>query len=104
MAYDRPLRDQPERQINASIAAPLNVRLDALVELARRAGENTNRREVISALVLQAPTDGDALAEWLRRYRRALIRDALVPGFDEASFLDSTPHGPGPRPRRREAP
>ena len=104
MEYERPLRDQPERQINASIAAALNARLDALVELARRAGENTSRKELISALVLQAPTDGDALAEWLRRYRRALVQDVVVPGFDEASFLDTNPRDPGPRPRRRETP
>ena len=94
-----PLRRADQAQINISVAAPLNARLDALVSLAEAAGENTSRKEIVSALLLEAPEDGDALAERLRRFRQASVGDAFVAGFDDSFFLDLGPRGPGPRKR-----
>ncbi len=97
---DEQLRGAPESQINISLAQVLNARLDALVALAEAAGENTSRKEIISALLLDAPEDGAALAERLRRYRQALQGDAFVAGVDSKLFLDPGHRQPGPRRRR----
>ena len=91
----------PEDQINVSVPAPLNARLDALVELANQAGENTNRKEVVSALLLSAPESGNAIADHVRAFRQAAANDAAVPGYDESEFLHPRKQGPGPRPRKR---
>lgn len=100
MVRDRDLRSFDEDQINVSIPRPLNARLDALVELTNAAGENTSRKEIVSALLLTAPEDGATLAERVRIFRTAGARDATVSGYDEAFFLNPSPRGPGPRPRR----
>jgi hypothetical protein len=60
--------------------APIDERVKALVKLAVKAGEpdSLTRSELIAALVLMAPADGDALLDMLRRYRKATVRDAIV--------------------------
>ena len=100
MARDRDLRSFDEDQISVSIPRPLNARLDALVELANRAGENTTRKEVMAALILAAPDDGGALADRVRTYRRARAQDTVISGYDESYFLNPSRRGPGPRARR----
>jgi len=107
-AYDRfvaiapttRLRDCPEDQVGLSIPRPLNARLDALVQRVTAAGENTSRKELLAALLLEASEDPRALAEALRRYRTAEARDVAIPGVPEEEFLEHQEHRPGPRPRR----
>jgi hypothetical protein len=90
------------REKNAAVAWPLPVdeRLNQLIELAREAGERTNRKELAAAIVLAAPEDPHQLSEMVRRYRRATARDALVTPPDEANVVSIDRHKPGPRPRR----
>ena len=97
----RLLREVSEDQINISVPGPLNARLDALVELANAAGENTTRKEIVAALLLSAPESGEALADQVRALRRAKDVDATVEGFDVSSFVEPQKQSPGPRPRRR---
>ena len=104
MASARPaeqrLRASDETQINLAVAVPLNARLDALVAIAEDAGDNTSRKEIVSALLLEAPDDANALAERLRRFRQASVQDSFIPGFEDAFFLNPDPRSPGPRRRR----
>ena len=99
MARNPDLRSFETEQLNAFVPRPLNARLDALVELANKAGENTNRREVLCALILDSSERGDQLADQVRTFRRAKAQDAVVSGFDQSLFLQPRKRGPGPRPR-----
>lgn len=83
-----------------AIPAPLNARLDALVARANDAGERTSRKEVLGALLLQAPEDARDLLNAIRRYRLANARDAAPPGENLDQFLSGRDRRPGPRPRR----
>src|SRR5260370_39416383 len=58
---------------------PLEERIKQLVSLVEdEAGENTTKTEVISALILAAPANGEQLAGLLRRYRLASVGDAII--------------------------
>jgi hypothetical protein len=58
---------------------PLEERLKQLVSMVEdEAGENTTKTEVVAALILAAPEDGEKLAGILRRYRLASVGDAIV--------------------------
>lgn len=47
--------------------------LDALLREAQLAGERTSRAELLGALLLHAPRDGQGLGVMIREYRRALV-------------------------------
>jgi hypothetical protein len=98
---DSPLRDAPEEGIGLTVPAPLSDRINALVDLLDAAGERTNRKELIAALILAAPPTGDELAGTLRVYRRASVRDALVEPDRAGETVQLAPRKPGPRPRKR---
>jgi hypothetical protein len=92
-------------QISFVIPGPLSARLDALVNRAYEAGERTNRKELLAALILAAPEGEERLRRLLRRYRTAAVADAFLPGEDPATFLKpSRPRGPRRPPGRRTAP
>ncbi len=95
------LESCPEVRVGLGIPSPLSGRLDILVELANRGGARTSRKEVMAALILAAPETEEGLAELVRGYRLAAVKDALIPGEDEAPMLDPAPPGPGPRRSRR---
>lgn len=75
---DLRLDGSPDRQVSFRIPLALDQRLDALVERAVEAGERTNRREVLSALLFAAQADGQQLGTILRTYRRASVGDAVL--------------------------
>jgi hypothetical protein len=62
--------------------APIDMRLSALVQLAIAAGEQDSltRSELLAALVLSAPADGERLREMLLHYRKARAADARTAG------------------------
>ena len=92
------LRDSKDKQVGLRWPVALDQRVDDLVERANDAGGNTNRRELIAALLLAADYDGDALADLLKKYRTAAVRDApLRPEAHGADVLDFAKHKPGPR-------
>jgi hypothetical protein len=95
------LRACDEDQIGVSIPKPLNARLDVLAERATEAGENTSRKEIVAALILNSPESGAALSKLVRRYRLAVAGDAAVGDEDESRFLEPAPSRPGPRGRKR---
>jgi hypothetical protein len=100
---DAPLHDAPEEGIGLTIPAPLSDRINALVDLLEAAGERTSRKELIGALILAARPLSDELANTLRAYRRASVRDALLEADRAGGSLGLAPRKPGPRPRRRRS-
>ena len=91
-----------DRQFGFRWPLALDQRLDDLVERATDAGEKTNRRELLAALLLDAAYDGEDLGRLLRRYRTSSVRDAmLVPGEGvDGDVIEFPRHKPGPRIRR----
>jgi hypothetical protein len=86
-------------QIGVAVALALSGRLDALVMLAASVGERASRREVLSALILDAPTDPEEISRIVRRYRIATVADALVDDAVDDAILNPTRRH-GPRSRR----
>jgi hypothetical protein len=84
----RKLRHEPEKQIALPLPAPLSGRLDALLGLAEEANEPTSRKELVAALLLAAPEEGESLRELLRSFRTAAVDESFVPGFDASFFLE----------------
>lgn len=95
-----PLSGLKERSIGMALSDPLSARLDALVSLVEEAGERTNRKEMVGALILCATPDRTALVGLLRRYRTAAARDALLEADPSAAVLVFRSPGPGPRRRK----
>lgn len=89
-----------DRQVSFRMPLALDQRLDALVQRAIDAGERTNRREVLSALLLATDLNGDGLGETLRAYRRATVSVAVL-DVPEGNVISFQRHAPGPRVRRR---
>lgn len=93
------LDNSRDRQVSFRLPLALDQRLDALAQRAVDAGERTNRREILSALLFSANHDGEALGVMLRAYRRAAVRDAVL-DLPIDNVLDFKRHAPGPRIRR----
>ena len=94
----RLFRCQP-REIGVYLPIPLSGRLDALVEIAKDAWAPVMRKEVMSALLLDAKAEDRWLRLVLSRYRKARVSDAFVSGWSEDFFL-WPPDDRGPRPLR----
>lgn len=97
---DQRLDGSPDRQVSFRIPLALDQRLDALVERAVDAGERTNRREVLSALLFVTQADGDQLGTMLRLFRRASVGEAVLDVQPDDNVLAFSRHQPGPRARR----
>jgi hypothetical protein len=100
---DALLTDVPPKNVGGNLPAPLAERLDALVELANREGAGTNRTQVLAALVLHAPEDGQVLLEQVVAYRRAPARAAGIVALPDRNVLEFVRHKRGPRPRSSQA-
>lgn len=97
---DTPLADLDERSVGLALAVPLSERLDALVRLVEVSGDRTSRKELIAALILAAPPDGEDLAGYVRVYRKALARHALLDPDNAPDHMVLEVRRPGPRRRR----
>ena len=100
VAADTPLRLCPERSVGLALPFPLSDRLDGLVDIVASAGGLTSRKELLAALILAAPPDGDILIELVSAVRQAKANDALFGAACGLSFLTFDEQPPGPRPRR----
>lgn len=96
----------PERTIAMKLPAAVSARLDRLVEMVetveraeggRRVRRGTTRKEMVAALILDAPPSRSELNEKLRKYRRASVRKTLLPRPTTARVI-LPGHRPGPRP------
>jgi hypothetical protein len=94
------LRECSEDSVGLALVRPISDRLDALVRLAEASGDRTNRKELLAALILEAPSEGATLSDLIRRYRLATVADSRFDDADEDVPLRVTPRRPGPRPRK----
>ena len=103
MPIRRPI-EIPEKQIGLALPLPITGRLDGLLEIATEAGEKTSRKELTAALIEDAPTEPAALANLVRTYRLAPMRDAIIDGQPPSWYTEPI-RQPGPRqldPRDRD--
>lgn len=98
VAAEERLDSSRDRQVSFRIPLALDQRLDALVDRALDAGERTNRRELLAAILFTAGQDGDELGALLKRYRRATVREAML-DQDTGNLIEFRRRAPGPRPR-----
>jgi hypothetical protein len=88
-----------DKQVGLRWPIALDEFVDRLIVLAEEAGERTNRKELIAAIVATAATDGDALGTALRRYRTMTVGDCLRDIKHENNVVHLAARKPGPRPR-----
>jgi hypothetical protein len=72
-----PLRSCQKVQSSMYWPAPIDARLNQLVDAAVEAGERLSKADVIGALVLVAPNDPEELGRLVRAYRRTKAGDIL---------------------------
>lgn len=87
----------PRRNCGVTWALPVDDRLDGLVERSNALGAKTNRRELLSAIVCDFDTDGDALLQTVIRYRQKTVAKAALSAPDSDNIIRIRQHGPGPR-------
>lgn len=73
-----PLPRCPKVQSNVYWPAPIDHRLNQLVDLAVSVGEKLSRADLLGALVQNAPEDGESLGDLVRAYRRTSAGQTLV--------------------------
>jgi hypothetical protein len=94
---DTPLLHCGERRVGLDLPPPIDARIDALRQEVEAAGERTNRKELVAALLLAAPSDAEELARLLKRYRLARVRDAALVPDEHADVIAFPRQRPGPR-------
>lgn len=90
-----------DRQVGLRLPMAVDEKLDRLRDAAQGAGERTDRKELVAALIAVCDLDGPALGEVLRRYRTMTVRDALPDAPASAKVVRLAEHKPGPRAARR---
>ncbi|MBN7560202.1 hypothetical protein [Mycobacteroides abscessus] len=88
-----------DKQVGLRIPLAVDQRIDALMSRAIGAGERTNRKELIGALLATFEMSGEELGELLRRYRRAKVYEVLLDVDSSAEVIALVAHKPGPRTR-----
>lgn len=97
---DGNLSRSTDRQVGLRWPVPVDDRLDRLVDRAIEAGERTNRKELLAAIVASCDLDGNALGGLLRRYRTMKVRDVLPTQPTGQTVVHLADHRPGRRAGR----
>lgn len=102
---DASLQEVRTKQTSLAWPHPVDERLEALVEAATDAGERTDRREVLAALVSTTELSGAKMARRIKKYRAMDVR-AVVPDVQATTGGQvELPHRPpGRRPGRAPQP
>lgn len=94
------LVEQRECNLAVLVPVPVSERVEALAEALDRGGYGrVARKELVGALLFAATANTAELADLLRQYRTAKVRDAIVGGVPEGRVLRFPERAPGPRPR-----
>lgn len=89
------------KQTSVAWPHPVDERLEALVDAAISAGERTDRREVLAALVSTTEVSGKAVARKIKQYRGMSVGAVLPDAPVSASGQVELPNRPpGRRPGR----
>lgn len=105
VSRDARVASSPERSVAVKMPAAISDRLDSLVNKVevvhtvdgkKRVERGTSRKELIAALIYDAPASSPELNKKLKRYRAARVRSTVLgrPG----QRLKLPGHSPGPRP------
>lgn len=79
----------------------LHRRIADLADLAEEeSGRRPSKKEVLSALLLAAPEDGEELNSWIASYHKARVSDALIGNSTEAKVIDLPARRAGRPPHR----
>ncbi|MCW2572397.1 MAG: hypothetical protein JWO88_2455 [Frankiales bacterium] len=80
--YDpaEPVLDARPKTTSVAWPHPVDERLEALVDAAIAAGERTDRREVLAALVSTTELSGPKIAKRIKTYRRMPVGDVVPAG------------------------
>jgi hypothetical protein len=98
--------DSPERSVALKIPAAISDRLDSLVKKVevvrtvdgeKRVERGTSRKELVAALIYDAPARKHDLNRKLERYRGARVASTVL-GQRSAKRVVLRGHRPGPRP------
>jgi hypothetical protein len=89
-----------DKQVGLRLPLAVDQRIDALLARATSAGERTNRKELIAALLATADLSGEELGSLLRRYRTSKVGDVLLDVDSSADVSQLMAHKPGPRTAR----
>jgi hypothetical protein len=89
--------------LTLTIPSPISLRVDALVKRARERTV-TYRHELIGALIMNAPTLADRLAEDFETYWMAVAVDAKLADGPKSEVLRKSTPDPGPRRWRQTSP
>lgn len=98
---DALLLDVRTKQTSLAWPHPVDERLEAMVDAAIDAGERTDRREVLAALVSTTDVSGAAMARRIKKYR-AMAVGQVLPGDDvpPSGEVELPNRPPGRRPGR----
>ncbi|UXA15215.1 hypothetical protein KXD97_07705 [Mycobacterium sp. SMC-8] len=98
--YEAVIRSR-DKQVGLRLPLAVGQRIDALLARATEAGERTNRKELIAALLATAELSGEELGRMLRQYRTSKVGDVLLDRDDSgAGVIQLVSHKPGPRKAR----
>lgn len=95
------LKDSGKRVTSVQWPEAVDARLDTLIALAARAGEQVSRSQMLAALVADASMDDGELGEKVRLYRSQLLTEFIT----ETSRAGDLPtlHRPGRKRRAQQA-
>jgi hypothetical protein len=89
------------KQTSLAWPHPVDERLEAMVDAAIDAGERTDRREILAALVSTTDVSGAALAKRIRKYRGMDVGEVLPgPDVPPSGEVELPNRPPGRRPGR----
>lgn len=87
-----------DKQVGLRIPVAVDQRIDALLARATAAGERTNRKELVAALLANADLSGEELGQLLRRYRTSKVGEVLLDLDDSGTtVIHLVAQKPGPR-------
>jgi hypothetical protein len=89
-----------DKQVGLRLPLAVDQRIDALLGRATAAGERTNRKELIAAILATAELSGEELGLILRKYRTSSVADVLLDVDSSADVIQLVAHRPGPRTAR----
>ena len=89
----------PPNKTYFELPFPIDERLDLLTDAAKTAGYPATRKDLVSALILEATEEGDKLVALLTRFGSAKAEQAAVESRPDVTVLVQKPRKPGRRRR-----
>lgn len=95
-SHETRIRHCPTVQTSAIWPVPIDMRLNALLEVVHDGGGSASRSELLAALICSAPSDTATLVELVRSYR-AMNAGEVLDSTDPTFTLPERKRGPRPK-------